>query len=46
MFSIFDTRETERQLLKSSFESFLKMGTTFVVLSTTEKNTSHKQNVE
>ena len=37
IFAIFENREIERQLLQSNFESFLKTGTTFAVLSTEGK---------
>ena len=39
-FSIFDISEIGRSLLESNFESFLKTGTTFAVLSKKEKHQS------
>ena len=43
IFAIFENREIERQLLQSNFESFLKTGTTFAVLSTEGKTPVMKE---
>ena len=43
VFAIFENREIERQLLQSNFESFLKTGTTFAILSTEGKTLVMKE---
>ena len=43
VFAIFENREIERQLLQSNFESFLKTGTTFAILSTEGKTPVKKE---